>query len=289
MSVLVVCAEPSVSSTCWFYMESALCCVFTLELSIHLAITTDRTVYVTSPFGIMDIFAMLSSLCSILSYLSNDSYIIINERNHNIHNTNNGKYKYDNDDNNNNSNNNVFPQEFVTFTKIFRLVRLFKFTRVSRGLQQFVYVLYASRDNLSSFFTILAVSCLACAIFVQNSEDLLAPDPTSDGHTVEVGFLNWVWFAFITASGVGYGDYYPKSAAGKICGVALSIGGVWIFCLPASLLVGKFVQLYYLPDVGEVQVKGEGQGQGGCDKQEKQRKQLISYTRDVYFAEEGVN
>ena len=229
LSFFSICLEPSFNSRqLWCTLEAFSTLFFTIEFFIQLYISKDRKQYSLSPFGILDILTMVSSHLSLYSYILPDD-------------------------------------KFVAFTKYFRLARLFKCTRISRGVQEFVHVFYACREQLASFFVTVALSCIICAALVQSFEEHL-------GGTTKVDFMSWVWYSFITASGVGYGDIYPKSIAGKICGASLSIAGVVIFCLPASQIISKFVELYYLPDI-------LGQSM------DVKKKKLISHARNIFLGD----
>ena len=64
-----------------------------------------------------------------------------------------------------------------------------------------------------------------------------------------IDYIDWLWYSVITVTGVGYGDYYPKTTFGKIVGGLLSVCGMLLFCMAATQLVYKFVDVYYMPDV----------------------------------------
>ena len=231
LSVAVTCIEPSIPlKPLWSSLETFLALFFSLEFFTQLYIARERKCYLSSPFGIMDLFTMISSQCSLLSYFAELGI------------------------------------EFTIFSKYFRLIRLFKCTKISRGLQEFLHVFYACREQLTSFIITILIACFISSALVQICEE------NFNKGKEEVEFMDWLWYSFITASGVGYGDIYPNSIAGKICGAALSVIGVLIFCLPASQIIGKFVELYYLPDtVG--------------DNIDINKKKLVAYTRNIFLGE----
>ena len=128
-------------------------------------------------------------------------------------------------------------------------------------------MLWACREYLTLFDGTALISCFLTAATLHLVEEKLAD--TYKG-VEKVTFLNWFWYSIITATGVGYGDYYPSSIGGKVSGGFLAVIGVIIFCLPATQLVFKFVELYYLPDVL------------GNNSDEK-RKLLITAVRDNFY------
>ncbi|OGV90973.1 hypothetical protein A3A66_03195 [Microgenomates group bacterium RIFCSPLOWO2_01_FULL_46_13] len=57
-------------------------------------------------------------------------------------------------------------------------------------------------------------------------------DPTTKFATIEDG----LWFAVTTVTGVGFGDYVPKTTQGRIIGVVLETIGVTFFGLVIAFL-----------------------------------------------------
>ncbi|MFC1653994.1 potassium channel family protein [Patescibacteria group bacterium] len=45
-----------------------------------------------------------------------------------------------------------------------------------------------------------------------------------------------MWWAVTTITGVGYGDFYPTSLAGRVVGSILEIGGVTLFGITIALV-----------------------------------------------------
>ncbi len=61
-------------------------------------------------------------------------------------------------------------------------------------------------------------------VFYQNVEGKMVEDTDSSSNIRSL--KDAVWWAFVTSTTVGYGDYYPKSNAGRIVGILLMFFGV---------------------------------------------------------------
>ena len=74
---------------------------------------------------------------------------------------------------------------------------------------------------------------------VENGQQIEDTDNSSNIRT----FRDSVWWAFVTSTTVGYGDYYPRSTAGRIAGILLMFFGISLVGVItgniASLLVEK--------------------------------------------------
>ncbi|MBW9121794.1 potassium channel family protein [Microbacterium trichothecenolyticum] len=55
-------------------------------------------------------------------------------------------------------------------------------------------------------------------------------------------FPDAVWWAFVTITTVGYGDYYPVTAAGRIVAVGLMIGGIALIGVVTATLASWIVE-----------------------------------------------
>lgn len=97
---------------------------------------------------------------------------------------------------------------------------------------------YISRRIATSFFFrlllvgIIFLWSVSIAVYYFESRQVIFKEV--DGHKVEDEsqssnirtFKDAVWWSFVTATTVGYGDYYPKSAAGRFTGILLMFFGV---------------------------------------------------------------
>ena len=67
---------------------------------------------------------------------------------------------------------------------------------------------------------------------------------TEHGHTgANITNLNdALWWAVVTIATVGYGDYYPVTAAGRIIAIFMMLSGIGIFATFVSMLAHRRLQ-----------------------------------------------
>lgn len=53
-----------------------------------------------------------------------------------------------------------------------------------------------------------------------------------------------LWWALVTISTVGYGDYYPTDLPGRIIGSLCAVSGIMLLALPIAVIASKFTDFY---------------------------------------------
>lgn len=121
----------------------------------------------------------------------------------------------------------------IRAVRLFRIFRLFKATRYSRSLDTVQRVLRAKRDELLvTLLLVLVVLVLVSSLMyvVENGRNpAFSSIPAA------------MWWGMMTLTTVGYGDVYPTTDLGKLCGMVISLLGVGVFALPAAILGSGFV------------------------------------------------
>ena len=223
--------EPTYGSpTIWLVWETFLGTIYTMEFFLRIYISRNPKNYVISVMGVIDLVSMLSSQTFVFYHFSKAP---------------------------------VTP--LVKHVMVFRIL---KCTRVCRGIGELANVLWVCRDYIVLFVGTALCCCVATASLVQQEEAHLHITEAEPTHAFD--FFTWLWYAVITVTGVGYGDYLPHSTLGRIFGGTLSVCGMLLFCLAATQMVHRFVDVYYMPDVLGYTSKGR-------------KREMICNIRDEYL------
>ena len=153
----------------------------------------------------------------------------------------------------------------VRILRLLRIVRIFKLTRYNEGLKVVIKAVYQSGTHLRSIILIIIIMSILFASFIYFVENFYHP---TTGFFVSIP--DAIWYALITQTSVGYGDVYPESTAGKIVGGITAVFGLLLFCLPAPVLVNKFIECYYLR-------------QKITEQDDPQKKAFIESMKNIYF------
>lgn len=122
--------------------------------------------------------------------------------------------------------------------KVMRVFRIFRVVQHYRGLKILWLALKASVRELVllAVFVMLAITIFACfiycaEIFNENSFD-----------NAVIG----LWWALITMTTVGYGDFYPETWTGYIVGGFCALTGIILIGMPVPIIASNFHAYYGL-------------------------------------------
>ena len=156
----------------------------------------------------------------------------------------------------------------LPFTKfaVFRFARLFRIVRVMRTLKgnDFRKMLtdQLAQSTLLFTFAIAFVLIFTIAFFVLKAEQ-------SNPHANITTYTNAVWWAFVTITTVGYGDYYPVTTVGRLLAIILMFAGLGIIGVLSSYLASTFVSLQRRRD--KKTDEGNGNGENKDESEERPR------------------
>jgi voltage-gated potassium channel len=125
----------------------------------------------------------------------------------------------------------AFPLDLrvVRILRLFRLLRLLKMARYSRSLMGLQEVVRSRREELLMAFSFAMALLLVAASVLYYAEHEAQPEQFAS-------IPDAMWWGIATLTTVGYGDIYPVTSLGRICGGVVAIVGVGLFALPAGIL-----------------------------------------------------
>ena len=130
----------------------------------------------------------------------------------------------------------------IPFSKfaIFRVARLFRVVCLMRKLTkgELRRIIFSRLAESTLLFTLVIALFLIFTIgwLVREAE-------RGDPHANITTYPNAVWWAFVTITTVGYGDYTPVTTAGRFWAVILMFFGIGIIGVLSSYLASTFISL----------------------------------------------
>jgi voltage-gated potassium channel len=137
---------------------------------------------------------------------------------------------------------------FLKYSGLFRLARLSRFARIVRLLRgenrkQLARDILVHRNSYAGFITI----ALTLLVLVIASVFVLQFESQSPDASIKSGW-DALWYAIVTITTVGYGDYYPVTMGGRITAMFIMFAGVGIIGALASILASLLVGPSSTPD-----------------------------------------
>jgi len=141
--------------------------------------------------------------------------------------------------------------QILRITALLRLARLSRLARISRllrGKQKTALIedVVQNRSQYAVFITLLAgmLVLVISSVLVLEFETVMTPASGKTPNITTGG--DALWWAFVTITTVGYGDFYPVTTLGRITGIFVMFSGVGIIGALASILASVLV-----PDPGD--------------------------------------
>ncbi|VDK47193.1 unnamed protein product [Anisakis simplex] len=124
----------------------------------------------------------------------------------------------------------------IRVLRVLRVVRILKLGRYSSGMRTFALTLKSSARQLGMMGMVLSTGVVffsTLLYFVEKDEE--ATPFTS----IPAAF----WWAIVTMTTVGYGDYVPVTVPGKLIASGAIISGVLVLALPITIIVDNFMKV----------------------------------------------
>ena len=152
-----------------------------------------------------------------------------------------------------------------------RVFRLYRVIQQVRPLQIIIVAMKASRKELLILIALVSVMSIIWGTIIFYTEIL-----TDTFYGIGYG----MWWALVTMTTVGYGDYFPKSGFGYIVGTLCALSGILILALPIPVIANNFNAYYrwytFIERINERQMMKAAQ----CS-QEKSEKPREVITNDM--------
>jgi len=125
----------------------------------------------------------------------------------------------------------------ASYSQLGRIVRVIRLLRVIRSTRHLVSV-YMRNKVKSSFSFVVFVSIMMLTIGAIAILILETDVPDANIHDAADAF----WWAFVTITTVGYGDYYPVTTEGRVVAAILMTTGVGLFGTFTGFVASWFVE-----------------------------------------------
>ncbi|XP_069121532.1 potassium voltage-gated channel protein Shaw-like [Argopecten irradians] len=128
---------------------------------------------------------------------------------------------------------------FFMVVRFFTVLRVLLFLRLQKQFSAFRVLLFAIQASLKELFLLcitfgVATVIFACAIFYAE----IFHDGTYDNLFIAM------WWAIITMTTVGYGDFFPTTAMGYVVGVLCAVSGLLLLAMPVAIIASNFADYY---------------------------------------------
>ena len=123
----------------------------------------------------------------------------------------------------------------IRILRLFRLIRTFKLLRFNEAVQRFRKAFEIVKEELILFLFATALLLFVTAVGIYYFENPAQPE-----HFKSV--FHSMWWAIITLTTVGYGDFYPVTTGGKIFTSLILIIGLGIIAVPTGLIASALTK-----------------------------------------------
>uniref|UniRef100_A0A9J2Q758 BTB domain-containing protein n=1 Tax=Ascaris lumbricoides TaxID=6252 RepID=A0A9J2Q758_ASCLU len=124
----------------------------------------------------------------------------------------------------------------VRVLRVLRVVRILKLGRYSSGMRTFALTLKSSARQLGMMGMVLSTGVVFFSTLLYFVEKDEAATPFT---SIPAAF----WWAIVTMTTVGYGDYVPVTVPGKLIASGAIISGVLVLALPITIIVDNFMKV----------------------------------------------
>ncbi|KAK0068794.1 potassium voltage-gated channel protein Shaw [Biomphalaria pfeifferi] len=122
-----------------------------------------------------------------------------------------------------------------------RVLSVFHLTKYSTALKVMYLSIYTVMKELLMLVMILAAAVLIFGTSMYVAENISSTD---DDNPVFENIPLAMWWAVVTMTTLGYGDFVPKHLAGYLVGAMCAITGLLLFAMPIAIVAANFANYY---------------------------------------------
>ena len=126
--------------------------------------------------------------------------------------------------------------EALRWGRAVRIVRILRILRGVRSSKIIIYHLFKNRAK-GAFFSVAMISFV---MVVFGSIAILQVEPFAPEANIKNGH-DALWWAFVTITTVGYGDFYPVTTTGRVIASVLMTAGVGLFGTFTAYVANMFL------------------------------------------------
>lgn len=131
----------------------------------------------------------------------------------------------------------LFIFQYVGYLKVIRLINLFRLIKIIGGVNRIVTF---STENKFEFLKIAFVGLFILTMLT--SPVLILHFEQNDGN-IKTAY-DALWWTWCTLTTIGYGDFYPVTAMGRIITVIVTTGGIALFGIGSTLIINNIVKTH---------------------------------------------
>jgi voltage-gated potassium channel len=123
---------------------------------------------------------------------------------------------------------------FLRILRILRMFRVFKLGHYSESMIIIGRVLKKEKEKLITTVVLTVVMIFVASTVMYYIESPAQPE-------VFTNIIETTWWSISTFTTIWYGDVYPVTVAGKICGGVISLLGIMLIALPSGIICSGFM------------------------------------------------
>ena len=123
---------------------------------------------------------------------------------------------------------------FLRVLRLLRMFRIFKLGRYSEAMNIIGKVLKKEKEKLFTTVILTMVMIFLASTIMYYVENTAQPETFPN-------IIETTWWAISTFTTIWYGDVFPITVAGKICGGIISLLGIMLIALPSGIICSGFM------------------------------------------------